>query len=233
MIESSSCRCTATFDWRKAGNTEVCMAKSSDVAAYARRFSKGHLSFLRPGSEEKWYGTHIHKPNGSWPDVADLMMINLRESAHPLFRGTSALFRGALKSKGGGKLSTHYNGDPATAELLFRIIISVCQLSIYGAVADLMGPVLEFKVTNFLERCGIEVKIDSVQHDGTQSWIVISRGINKYVTELPEEIKKLIHYKEVASNAGKSRCDKTSGTIHAIFIFIFVDCHVDKSTEWE
>ena len=28
------------------------------------------------------------------------------------------------------------NGDPATAELLFRIIISVNQLSIHGAVSD-------------------------------------------------------------------------------------------------
>ena len=64
------------------------------------------------------------------------MMINLRESGHPLFRGTRALFRGALKSKGGGQLSIHNNGDPATAEMSFRIIIAANLLSIYGAVAD-------------------------------------------------------------------------------------------------
>ena len=64
------------------------------------------------------------------------MMINLRESGHPLFRGTSALFRGALKSKGGGQLSIHNNGDPAMAKVLFRIIIAANLLSIYGAVVD-------------------------------------------------------------------------------------------------
>ena len=63
------------------------------------------------------------------------MMVNLRDSGHPIFRGTSTLDRGPLKSKG-SKKSTHYKGDPATAELLFRIIHSVRQLSICGAVSD-------------------------------------------------------------------------------------------------
>ena len=42
-----------------------------------------------------------------------------------------------------------------------------------------IGPALEVQVTNHLERYGIEIKIDSVQKDGTQSWTVISRGANK------------------------------------------------------
>ena len=66
-----------------------------------------------------------------------------------------------------------------------------------------IGPVLEVTVTSYLERYGIQVKIDSMPNDGTQSWIVISRGIKKYVTELPEENKKPIHYEEVASSTGK------------------------------
>ena len=57
----------------------------------------------------------------------------------PVFRGTGALARGLLRSKGGGKTSIHYNGDSATAELLFRIIISVSQLSVCGAVSDWCG----------------------------------------------------------------------------------------------
>ena len=63
-------------------------------------------------------------------------MTNLSESGHPPVRGTSALSRGSLKSKEGGKPSIHYNGDSATAELVLRIIISVNQLSINGAVSD-------------------------------------------------------------------------------------------------
>ena len=41
-----------------------------------------------------------------------------------------------MKSKRGGKTSIHHYGDLATAELLFRIIISVNQLSVYGAISD-------------------------------------------------------------------------------------------------
>ena len=42
-----------------------------------------------------------------------------------------------LKSKGGGKLSVHYCADPGTIETVFRTIIYVNQLSIYGAVAEM------------------------------------------------------------------------------------------------
>ena len=49
----------------------------------------------------------------------------------------SIFFRGVLKSKGGGKLSVHFCADGETVETVFRLIISVNQLSIYGAVSDL------------------------------------------------------------------------------------------------
>ena len=42
-----------------------------------------------------------------------------------------------MKSKGGGKKTIHHNGSEETVELILRTIISVNQLSIYGAVADL------------------------------------------------------------------------------------------------
>ena len=65
------------------------------------------------------------------------MMRKFGESVHPVFRATSPLSRGTLKSKGGGKLSIHFNTDGDTIETVFRAIISVNQLSIYGAVSDL------------------------------------------------------------------------------------------------
>ena len=65
------------------------------------------------------------------------MMIKFGESGHSVFRATSPLPRGTLKSKGGGKLSTHLCADGDTVETVFRTIISVNQLSIYGAVSDL------------------------------------------------------------------------------------------------
>ena len=57
--------------------------------------------------------------------------VAVSESGHPIFRATSALERGTLKSNGGGKLSIHFCGDYDNVELLFRTIVSVNQLSIY------------------------------------------------------------------------------------------------------
>ena len=44
-----------------------------------------------------------------------------------------------MKSKTGGKLAVHYNGDLLNAELLFRTLTSVNQLSVYGATAHWCG----------------------------------------------------------------------------------------------
>ena len=64
-------------------------------------------------------------------------MIQFTESGHPVFRATSPLSRGTLESKGCGKLSIHFCADGDTIETVFRTILSVNQLSIYGAVSDL------------------------------------------------------------------------------------------------
>ena len=65
------------------------------------------------------------------------MLLEFAESGHRTFRATTPLFRGILKSKGRGKLSIHFAADELTIETIFRIILSVNQLSIYGAVAAL------------------------------------------------------------------------------------------------
>ena len=64
-------------------------------------------------------------------------MIKFGESGHPVFRATSPLSLGTLKSKGGGKLSIHFCADGDTIETVFRTIIFVQQHSICGAVSDL------------------------------------------------------------------------------------------------
>ena len=102
-----------------------------------KRFPAGSWSFFGPGSETKWYSTYNERPGGEWDKVTELMLIKFGESGHPVFRATSPLSRGTLKSKGGGKLSIHFCADGDTYETVFRTIISVNQLSIYGAVSDL------------------------------------------------------------------------------------------------
>ena len=65
------------------------------------------------------------------------MMLTFRESGHPVFRATSPLSRGQLKSKGGGKLSIHYCADQETISIVFRTSTSENQLSLYGAVVEM------------------------------------------------------------------------------------------------
>ena len=66
-------------------------------------------------------------------------MINFSESGHPVLRGSSAFERGDLKSKGKGRSTVHSNGSDETIEVILRTTISVNQLGIYGAVADMCG----------------------------------------------------------------------------------------------
>ena len=88
----------------------------------------------RTGSEKKWYSAE-NSPQGAWDNIAEEMLLEFAESGHPTFRATTPLSRGQLKSKGHGKLSIHFAADDFTIDTIFRIILSVNQLSIYGAVA--------------------------------------------------------------------------------------------------
>ena len=118
-------------------NEQECDANDKLVSIYARLFPLGRWSFLGPGSEKKSYSTHGSRPQGEWDRVAELMMIKFGERGHPVFRAMSPVSRGTLKSKGGGKLSIHFCADGDTIETVSRTIVSVNQLSIYGAVSNL------------------------------------------------------------------------------------------------
>ena len=56
--------------WQVKRSKERCEYNSQTVANYARKCPRGHWSFLRPGSEEKWYRTYTDKPDGSWDQTA-------------------------------------------------------------------------------------------------------------------------------------------------------------------
>ena len=65
------------------------------------------------------------------------MLLEFAESGCPIFRATSPLSRGQLKSKGHGKPSIHYAADFESVETSFRIIVSANQLSLHGAVVEI------------------------------------------------------------------------------------------------
>ena len=118
----------------RKGNKEECLANARVVKVLAKKFGIGQWSFIGPGSEKKWYSAE-NSSQGIWDHIAEEMLLEFAESGHPTFRATTPLSRGILKSKGHGKLSIHFAADELTIETIFRIIISVDQLSIYRAVA--------------------------------------------------------------------------------------------------
>ena len=115
-------------------NKEQCLKNAEFVKTFAKRFGIGQWSFIGPGSEKKWYSSE-NSPQGEWDHVAEDMLLRFAESGHPIFRATTPLSRGQLKSKGKGKVSIHFSADQDTVDTIYRIVLSVNQLSVYGAVA--------------------------------------------------------------------------------------------------
>ena len=116
------------------GNKQQCLRDADYVKTFAKRFGIGQWSFIGPGSEKKWYPSE-NNPQGEWDRIAEEMLLEFAKSGHPIFRATTPLSRGKLKSKGKGKVSIHFCAEPETIDTIYRIILSVNQLSVYGAVA--------------------------------------------------------------------------------------------------
>ena len=118
----------------RKGKKEECLANARVVKVLAKKFGIGQWSFIGPSSEKKWYSSE-NSPQGAWDNIAEKMLLEFAESGHPIFRATTPLSRGQLKSKGRGKLSIHFTADQDTIHTIYLIILSVNQLSVYGAVA--------------------------------------------------------------------------------------------------
>ena len=124
--------------WDAKGNKETCENNSKTIKQYARRFPRGRWSFLGPGSEKKWYATYNSRPNGCLDQTAEKMMQIFQRFGHPIFRCTSALVRGQLRSKRGGRTTRHFTASDDNDQSLLKMVISVNQLSLYGTVAYLI-----------------------------------------------------------------------------------------------
>ena len=78
---------------------------------------------------KKWYSSE-NIPQGAWDNIAERMLQEFAESGHPIFRATTPLSRGSLKSKGRGKLSIHFAADQDTIDTIYRIIsVSISSVS--------------------------------------------------------------------------------------------------------
>ena len=63
-------------------------------------------------------------PQGIWDTIAEKMLLEFAECGCPIFRATTPMSRGQLRSKGHGKLSFHFAATQKTIETIFRIIAS-------------------------------------------------------------------------------------------------------------
>ena len=118
-------------------NEQECVANAKLVSLDAKRIGKGQWWFIGRGSEKKWCCISEDCPQGEWDNMAERILLEFAESGCPIFRATSPLSGGRLKSKGHGKLSIHYAADLETIETMFRIIFSANQLSLHGAIAEM------------------------------------------------------------------------------------------------
>ena len=89
--------------------------------------------------DQKRSGTELTLTNLMvfWDKSAEDMMLEFAETIHPLFRASSALERGELRSKGEDKKTIYFNGSEQNVEMILRTVMSANQLSIIGAVADM------------------------------------------------------------------------------------------------
>ena len=85
------------IEWTKRGNSEQCVSNSEKVMKYAKRFSRGLWTSLRPGDETKWYGTLSKTLERKWDSTATQMVERFKETGHPVFKSISALSRRILK----------------------------------------------------------------------------------------------------------------------------------------
>ena len=84
------------INWTKDGNLQLCTSNSLEVKLAQTDFRKdiGHSS---DPEQKTLYGTHTCKPEGLWNGSADMIMLHLRDSGHPIFQATSALDRESFR----------------------------------------------------------------------------------------------------------------------------------------
>ena len=135
--EFYSCRCSTTFPLEQETMNKNVWQTLDPYLCMQEDLVKDNGHSLILVLKKKWYSVKEDSPQGIWDNIAEKMLVEFAESACPIFRATTPLSRGQLKSKGHGKLSIHFAADQETIETILRIIVSANHLSLYGAVAEM------------------------------------------------------------------------------------------------
>ena len=122
--------CLSNWDVRDlGGHLDTTFRGWSAMLAAGVRF--GHLQAVAGGS---WTFIGGFKLWGKWGSTATQMVERFKDIGHLVFKSISALRRGVLQKN--NRDTIDFNADASNTELLFRIIHSANQLSIYGAVSN-------------------------------------------------------------------------------------------------
>ena len=121
--------------WDVKGNGEICEKQFKDNKRVCSKIPRGNWSF--PGQDLKRSGTELANAN-RWILGQNCRenAAELRRSGHPIFRRTSALEEISEARK--WKEVNTLHDSTKNIELPLETVISVNQLSIYGAVADMI-----------------------------------------------------------------------------------------------
>ena len=131
----SSCRCsTASHGYQETMKKNASQMLDSSLSTQ-KRFGAGQWSFLVLVQREKWYSISADSPQGELGQNGREDDVDIRKKRTPSLPCHESIVQ--LKSKGGGQLSIHYCADPGYDSNCFRTIVSVNQLSLYGAVAEM------------------------------------------------------------------------------------------------
>ena len=78
-----------------------------------------------------------NSPQRIWDHIADEMLLEFAESGHPIFPCNDSIVQRYIQEQRTWETVYTVAADQETIKTVFRIIISVNQLSFYGAVANI------------------------------------------------------------------------------------------------
>ena len=123
-------------DRKKKGNDEINLySKFRESPDIREEILAGTLDVPRSWRWKEVVWKETCPPKRKWDSVASPMVQRFKETSHPVFTSANALSRGILRMLK-RKETIRSNADALNTKLLFPIINSVNQLSIYGAVSN-------------------------------------------------------------------------------------------------
>ena len=104
------------IDWDQKHSEDVCKQIRPAWHPVANYFRKDDQLSPDRATKKKKYRGFSYKLDGEWNATAEDMMKTFAENGHPVFKCSSPLSKGVLKSKSGGRASMHNNADPSTTD---------------------------------------------------------------------------------------------------------------------